>query len=383
VKRHLICKAVRVWGIAVRVWGIAVRVWGIAVRVAAVAARATATTVRVLAPLCAATAAAGAATAAAGAALPSAAWAGSVRGTVTVVGQGSLTIQTPGRPVGVVNALAAAATRITHQDYPYVYGGGHAQAGIASVGIKGPGYNGKRIGYDCSGSVAAVLSAGGLWPSGAGVPSDAGIISELSAQRLIAPGGGTGPVEVTLYDDPGVHIFMNIDGRFFGTSDGGGGGDRKGGAGWLDDGAYDAYRRRYKRYHVITSALRESTDAAHSVTFDAGALQDLLATLQAGEKIDVTYRQTRAGTLVAKAVAFPGAVTATGIVGSIAADGSSLTIQSATGAGVTIQTDGLAQLLQGVIVGDTVQVVYVKAGSMLALRSVTVTTPASAPTRAL
>ena len=38
---------------------------------------------------------------------------------------------------------------------------------------------------------------------------------------MIAPGVGKGPLEVTLWDHPTVHIFMNIDGRFFGTSDGG------------------------------------------------------------------------------------------------------------------------------------------------------------------
>jgi cell wall-associated NlpC family hydrolase len=80
---------------------------------------------------------------------------------------------------GVVNALATAANNVTKRAFPYVYGGGHSQAGIASIGIKGPGYNGRRIGFDCSGSVAAVLAGGGLWPAGAGLPNDAGIISSL------------------------------------------------------------------------------------------------------------------------------------------------------------------------------------------------------------
>ena len=114
------------------------------------------------------------------------------------------------------------------------------QAGIASIGIKGPGYNGRRIGFDCSGSVAAVLAGAGVWQPTSGVPNDAGIIAELTSEHLIARGAGRGASEVTLYDDPGVHIFMNIDGHFFGTSDGGGGGNPAGGAGWLDDGAPDA-----------------------------------------------------------------------------------------------------------------------------------------------
>src|SRR5947209_17405111 len=100
--------------------------------------------------------------------LPAAAFADSVTGTLSVVGSTSFTIQTPGRAVGVVSALANAANRVTQNDFPYVYGGGHAQAGIASVGIKGHGYNGRRVGYDCSGSVAAVLTGAGLWPAGQG-----------------------------------------------------------------------------------------------------------------------------------------------------------------------------------------------------------------------
>ena len=197
---------------------------------------------------------------------------GSVTGTITALSGSSFTIQTAGRRTGVVNALTAAAAHVTGQDYPYVYGGGHAQAGIASIGIKGPGYNGKRIGYDCSGSVAAVLAGSGLWPAGGGVPNDAGIIAELLHDHLITRGAGTGPVEVTLYDHPGVHIFMNIDGRFFGTSDGGGGGNPHGGAGWLDDGAPDASGRGYKPYHFFPWVLKGSTTAGHIDSFELGAL---------------------------------------------------------------------------------------------------------------
>ena len=58
-------------------------------------------------------------------------------GTVTAVGYSSLTIVTNGRRVGVVNAMTAAASAITREDYPYVWGGGHAVAGVASVGIGG------------------------------------------------------------------------------------------------------------------------------------------------------------------------------------------------------------------------------------------------------
>src|SRR5581483_1717771 len=90
--------------------------------------------------------------------------------------------------------LAVRLMPITQRDYPYVYGGGHAEAGVASIGMKGPGYNGRRVGLDCSGSVAAVLAAAGLWPAGGGVPSDAGIIATLRSERMIVRGVGRGPV---------------------------------------------------------------------------------------------------------------------------------------------------------------------------------------------
>ena len=64
-----------------------------------------------------------------------------------------------------------------------------------------------------SGAVAAVLTRVGLWPAGSGVPNDAGMISALLRNRLIAAGPATAPDGVTLYDHPGVHIFMNINGR--------------------------------------------------------------------------------------------------------------------------------------------------------------------------
>jgi hypothetical protein len=127
---------------------------------------------------------------------------GSVTGTITALSGSSFTIQTAGRQTGVINALTGAAAHVTAQDYPYVYAGSHAQAGIASIGMKGPGYNGKRTGYDCSGSVAAVLAGAGLWPAGGGVPNDAGIIAQLLREHLITRGAGTGPVQVTLYDTP-------------------------------------------------------------------------------------------------------------------------------------------------------------------------------------
>jgi hypothetical protein len=304
---------------------------------------------------------------------------GSVTGTIINVGWSSFTIQTPSRRIGIVAALTRTANTVSRQDYPYVYGGGHEQAGVASVGIPGPGYNGRRIGYDCSGSVAAVLGGAGLWPPGSGVPNDAGIISQLLSEHLIARGVGVGPVEVTLYDHPGVHIFMNIDGRFFGTSDGAGaGGNSRGGAGWLDDGAPDASSPAFTRYHLIRAVLRGSTSTGHIVTFQAGRLSSGTRGLRIGDKVRVSYEETGSGKMIATAVTFPDALTASGVVESISYGARRFTVQTANGVSLAFSTGGLPRLLDGVAVGDTVQVTYTKNGATMTARAVKVTaTPVS------
>ena len=227
---------------------------------------------------------------------------GQASGTVIGIARGSFAIEAAAGRMSVVNALTNAANVVTAGDFPYVYGGGHAEAGIASIGIKGPGYNRRRIGFDCSGSVAAVLSAAGVWQPTTGVPNDAGIIVQLKSEHLIARGRGTGATEVTLYDDPGVHIFMDIDGRFFGTSDGGGGGDPAGGAGWLDDGAPDATSHAYKRYHLLLPVLRQQTTFERILTFQTGGKARVVHGLEFGSDVHVSYTQTPTGRMTALGV---------------------------------------------------------------------------------
>jgi hypothetical protein len=306
---------------------------------------------------------------------------GSVTGTITYSGYSTLTIQSGGKSVGMINALSRAATALGARNFPYVYGGGHAQAGIASIGIKGPGYNGRRVGFDCSGSVAAALAAAGLWAPGSGVPNDAGVIAQLMAQHLIARGAGIAPDEVTFYDDPGVHIFMNVDGRFFGTSDGGGGGNAKGGPSWLYDGAPESHSPHYKRYHLVASVLKDRTTYGHSFTFDTSALYSQLGGAELGEKVKISYSETRTGSLIATAIQYVGTRTAAGTVTAIADDGSSVTIQAASGKTLTFATAPGSGLLEGVQTGDGVQVTYSTAaagqlvGHVLKIVSVPVPTP--------
>lgn len=307
-------------------------------------------------------------------------------GTLTSAGPYSFTVQLPGRAVGVLSALTTAANRVTAADLPYVWGGGHAQAGVASVGIKGPGHNGKRRGFDCSGAVAAVLSAAGLWPAGQSVPNDAGVIRQLLRLKLIARGAGVGPQEVTLYDHPGVHIFMNIDGRFFGTSDGGRGGNAKGGPGWLDDGAFDVSNPAFKRYHLVPAALAAKTDAGNTLSFQYGPAVTLPPGTQVGSKVRVVYETTNVGTMVAQAITLVGArvtapvrLTISGNVQAVASGASSFTVTTVSGQQLMLPVATgsriATELLKGQIaVGDTVSVVYTEAVSgMITLVSVTVT----------
>ena len=123
----------------------------------------------------------------------------------------------PGSGV-VIRAMLNMANTISSDNYPYVRGGGHPHAGSPSTGSPGHGYNGVRQGFDCSGAVAAVLAAGGVgihW--GDSVPDNDGIIRELMAADVIRTGQGTGNVECTLFNEPGTHIYMRLDGRYWGS----------------------------------------------------------------------------------------------------------------------------------------------------------------------
>jgi hypothetical protein len=96
--------------------------------------------------------------------------------------------------------------------YPYKWGGGHATIGVPTFGIPGgsPGTAGPPPGFDCSGSVSAVLGAMEVLKS----PLTSG---GLASFGLPGPGNF-----VTIYANA-THTFMkiNINGtwRWFGTGD--------------------------------------------------------------------------------------------------------------------------------------------------------------------
>jgi hypothetical protein len=301
---------------------------------------------------------------------------GQASGAITAMSGSWFTIQTAGRRTGVVNAMVAAANAITKRDYPYVWGGGHLEAGVANAGTGTKRHRATAVGFDCSGSVAAVLAGAGLWPAGGPVPNDAGIIARLLKEKLIARGPGKGPVDVTLYDHPGVHIFMSIDGRFFGTSDGGGGGSAKGGPGWLYDGASDAFNRAFKNYHVLPSVLRDSTSYGHTLTFRTGTDGSLLQAAALGDEVTVIYSSGGSGTMVANSLTYVGALTTSGTVTSIALDGTSFTVETADGSSSTFSSRA-AGLIDALAIGDDVEVTYTASAGELIARDVIVT--ASAP----
>jgi hypothetical protein len=209
------------------------------------------------------------------------------------------------------------------------------------------------------------------------VPNDAWVIRELLAQGIIAREAGAPPDEVTLYDDPGVHIFMNIDGRFFGTSDGGGGGSRRGGPSWLADGAPEASSHVFKQYHVLPSVLRDRTTYGHSLSFLTGASAQLAAGVQAGDKVHVGYTETKSGGMSLQALTFVGSATTSGTIAAVATDGSSFAIQTPGAQSTTFSTGSLPSLASGLQAGDEVQVTYTKRAGVLTARAVTVTAPAA------
>ncbi|HEX4719831.1 MAG TPA: peptidoglycan-binding protein [Thermoleophilaceae bacterium] len=137
---------------------------------------------------------------------------------------------TPGSAQSAADMVAemlAAANAIDAHHYSYSWGGGHNSS------FSGP--------YDCSGAVSAVLHAAGL----VSAPMVSG-----DYMRWGAPGPGT----VTIYANAG-HVYMSINGKFFGTSYANAGG----GAGWYKGSARPGFvvvHVPFEKMHLRTSAAR-------------------------------------------------------------------------------------------------------------------------------
>jgi hypothetical protein len=213
---------------------------------------------------------------------PSLASAATVQGTIVATRTYDFTISTAGKPNDPLAKMISYATNLGTKDYKYVYGGGHAHAGTPTAG-----------GFDCSGSVAAVLAAGGLWPKGGPVGSDLGLVAELKSHGLIANGPGSGPDQVTLYDHPGKTIEMSIDGRTWGV-----GGDSKGGPGWVDNSLVS--KSDLREYHILPRALHAGHADSYDVTFSyrlTSAQYKISRELTVGAKVSLSYSNGALGML--------------------------------------------------------------------------------------
>lgn len=166
----------------------------------------------------------------------------------------------------VYAAMVSRANAINGDDYQYRWGGGHAQAGTPSIGAAGgpPGSAGPPPGFDCSGAVAAVLAAGGLWPLGSSVPGDSGIPAQLKAKGFAVDGPGSGRPECTLWNLPGVHIYMTLDGQVWGTDDSSGHlpATPNEGVGWIPQGV--AGGNGFIPYHIRPDILGQQASAVAS-----------------------------------------------------------------------------------------------------------------------
>ncbi len=171
------------------------------------------------------------------------------------------------------DVMVQAANAIANEHYPYIWGGGHDLAGQPSFGNQqsnGSGPSG--TGYDCSGSVAAVLYAAGLYPA-TSVPNDAGLVSDLLQSKVLVKGRSNGQaLSVDIWDRPGYHIFMRIggvNGAYWGTWDGG---SISGGPQWLGKGNSNpslVNDPNYIPYHIPAAVL--SSSATYQLSIAAGS----------------------------------------------------------------------------------------------------------------
>ncbi|MEA2472485.1 MAG: hypothetical protein QOE06_400 [Thermoleophilaceae bacterium] len=151
-----------------------------------------------------------------------------------------------GGPIGVAHgigskdemiaAMIAAADRIDRAGYSYSWGGGH------NANFSGP--------YDCSGAVSAVLHA-------------AGLLSSPMVSGSFMRWGRPGPGAVTIYANAG-HVYMSINGRFFGTTRANPGG----GAGWFNGAARPGFVVVHVPFESLftKSSARRTTSASTTRT---------------------------------------------------------------------------------------------------------------------
>ena len=180
-----------------------------------------------------------------------------------------------------IAAMIAAANKIDRAGYSYKWGGGH------NASFSGP--------YDCSGAVSAVLHA-------------AGLINRPMVSGEFMRWGKPGAGAVTIYANAG-HVYMSINGRFFGTTRANPGG----GAGWFNGSRragfvvvhvpFDSlkFKKATKRKPASSGTTRTQTRAATQSSQPAGS-QSGSRDVQSGGS---TYDGGSAGTSEAQAQQAP------------------------------------------------------------------------------
>lgn len=154
-----------------------------------------------------------------------------------------------------LDEMISRASEISNKNYPYAWGGGHHSVGTPSIGEPdGPPGSSGALGFDCSGSVLAVLAAGEFVPTGSsfGTSAEMGHVYGHIGEPGPAPEGKG----VTIYYNE-EHEWMTINGRYFST--GGSSKNPNGGAGWGGEGSanWGEDPSRFESFHLKNSQLEE------------------------------------------------------------------------------------------------------------------------------
>jgi hypothetical protein len=127
------------------------------------------------------------------------------------------------------------------------------------------------VGFDCSGAVSAVLGAAGLLKA---PEATEGIVSALGSTLL--PGTSNAANAVNLFvlpSGPNAHTFLQINGLYWGTSDGNGGNASQSndGAGYLPGSSSpDASNSAFQQYHIDPAKLLDKTTYSYTIAGGSG-----------------------------------------------------------------------------------------------------------------
>jgi hypothetical protein len=152
-----------------------------------------------------------------------------------------------------IKAMEEEADKITARHYHYAFGGGHSKPGVPSMGTETESGGSSVLGFDCSGSSAAVLAAGGLVKN---VEGSGSFGAYQSAGTSPGPAPAGAKPSVTVYYNS-AHAFLIINGRYFSTSHSNPGG----GAGW-QPGTDGQPLSTFKSFHYTPTILQQPYNKA-------------------------------------------------------------------------------------------------------------------------